>query len=178
MLLCLESTPLEQEQKVQTVLTLENYVHHFVLDDYQHQRTVSARMDNQGELPEGGMMRLLTPWARRGSGTVPGDVQERAVGADGDRQGVWVRFEADSVRNGAGDQGAGEVESKNRPSGESDGRFNEAYRLVTPEYGMGFRRDHQEQHQYEFCVKTYSVRNFILDRYLIANLSKCTWNSI
>lgn len=59
MLLCLESTPLEQEQKIQTVLTLVNYVHHFVLDDYQHQRTVSTMMDNQGELPEGGMMRLL-----------------------------------------------------------------------------------------------------------------------
>lgn len=59
MLLCLESTPLEQEQKIQTVLALVNYVHNFVLDDYHHQRKFSAAMNNQGEFPEGGMTRLL-----------------------------------------------------------------------------------------------------------------------
>ncbi|MFD2332767.1 TetR/AcrR family transcriptional regulator [Cohnella sp. GCM10020058] len=59
MLLCLESTPLEAEQKIQTVLTLVNYVHYFVLDDYQHQRNVKAVMNDEGELPEGLMIRLL-----------------------------------------------------------------------------------------------------------------------
>lgn len=59
MLLCLESTPLEAEQKIQTVLTLVNYVHNFVLDDYHHQRNIAAAMNNQEELPGGGMIRLL-----------------------------------------------------------------------------------------------------------------------
>jgi len=59
MLLCVESTPLGQEQKLQAILTLTNYVFNFVLDDYQHTRNVSAMMKDQGELPSGEMMRLL-----------------------------------------------------------------------------------------------------------------------
>lgn len=42
MLLCVESTPLKQEQKMQVVTTLVNYVFYFVLDDYQHERNVTA----------------------------------------------------------------------------------------------------------------------------------------
>jgi len=59
MLLCMESTPLEQEQKLQAVLTLVNYVFYFVLDDYQHQRTISVILKDQGELPGGEMIHLL-----------------------------------------------------------------------------------------------------------------------
>lgn len=59
MLLCVESTPLEQEQKLQAVLTLVNYVFYFVLDDYQHQRNVSAILKEQGVLTDGEMTRLL-----------------------------------------------------------------------------------------------------------------------
>lgn len=47
MLLCVESTPLEQEQKMQVVTTLVNYVFYFVLDDYQHERNVSAILKDQ-----------------------------------------------------------------------------------------------------------------------------------
>ncbi|EFM10228.1 transcriptional regulator, TetR family [Paenibacillus curdlanolyticus YK9] len=59
MLLCLESTPLEQEQKLQAVLTIMNFVFHFVLDDYEHQRNVAAIMKEQGELPSEEMTHLL-----------------------------------------------------------------------------------------------------------------------
>ncbi|QOS79092.1 TetR/AcrR family transcriptional regulator C-terminal domain-containing protein [Paenibacillus sp. JNUCC31] len=59
MLLCMESTPLEQEQKLQAVLTLVNYVFYFVLDGYQHQRTVSVISKDQGGLSSGEMMHLL-----------------------------------------------------------------------------------------------------------------------
>ncbi|MFC7678890.1 TetR/AcrR family transcriptional regulator [Paenibacillus sp. GCM10028914] len=59
MLLCVESTPLEQEQKMQVVTTLVNYVFYFVLDDYQHERNVSAIMKEQGELPKDDLIRLL-----------------------------------------------------------------------------------------------------------------------
>ncbi|MFC5702749.1 TetR/AcrR family transcriptional regulator [Cohnella faecalis] len=60
MLLCMESTPLEQEQKLQAVLTLANYVFYFVLDDYEHQRNVSAILKEQGDnLPSGEMIHLL-----------------------------------------------------------------------------------------------------------------------
>ncbi|MBY9080439.1 TetR/AcrR family transcriptional regulator C-terminal domain-containing protein [Paenibacillus sp. HN-1] len=59
MLLCVESTPLKEEQKLQAVLTLVNYVFFFVLDDYQHQRNVSAIIKEQGVLSEGEMDRLL-----------------------------------------------------------------------------------------------------------------------
>ncbi|KMY50247.1 TetR/AcrR family transcriptional regulator [Peribacillus loiseleuriae] len=59
MLLCVESTPLEQEQKMQVVTTLVNYVYYFVLDDYQHERNVSAILKAK-EIPPGEeMIRLL-----------------------------------------------------------------------------------------------------------------------
>lgn len=58
-LLCVESTPLGQEQKFQAILTLLNYVFYFVLDDYQHQRNVSVIIKEQGELPGDKMARLL-----------------------------------------------------------------------------------------------------------------------
>ena len=48
MLLCVESTPLTQEQKLQVVNTLVNYVFYFVLDHYQHERNVSAVLEDQG----------------------------------------------------------------------------------------------------------------------------------
>ncbi|MBP2002283.1 TetR/AcrR family tetracycline transcriptional repressor [Paenibacillus shirakamiensis] len=59
MLLCVESTPLEQEQKMQVVTTLVNYVFYFVLDDYQHERNVSAMIKDEAELPGDEMIRLL-----------------------------------------------------------------------------------------------------------------------
>ncbi|MCM3782213.1 TetR/AcrR family transcriptional regulator [Neobacillus mesonae] len=59
MLLCVESTPLEQEQKLQAVLTLVNYVFYFVLDDYQHQRNISVVLKEQGVLQGEEMVRLL-----------------------------------------------------------------------------------------------------------------------
>lgn len=59
LLLCVESTPLEQEQKMQVVTTLVNYVYYFVLDDYQHERNISAILKERGELPEEEMIRLL-----------------------------------------------------------------------------------------------------------------------
>ncbi|USB33170.1 TetR/AcrR family transcriptional regulator [Paenibacillus sp. YPG26] len=59
MLLCVESTPLDQEQKMQVVVTLVNYVYYFVLDAYQHQRNVAAILKEQKELPGEEMNRLL-----------------------------------------------------------------------------------------------------------------------
>lgn len=59
MLLCVESTPLEQDQKMQVVTTLVNYVFYFVLDDYQHQRNVAAIFKDQAALPGEEMIRLL-----------------------------------------------------------------------------------------------------------------------
>ncbi|KOS00431.1 MULTISPECIES: TetR/AcrR family transcriptional regulator [Paenibacillus] len=59
MLLCVESTPLEQEQKMQVVTTLVNYVSYFVLDDYQHERNVTAILKDQGALPGEEMVHLL-----------------------------------------------------------------------------------------------------------------------
>ncbi|WP_422658912.1 TetR/AcrR family transcriptional regulator [Paenibacillus sp. EC2-1] len=60
MLLCVESTPLEQEQKMQVVTTLVNYVYYFVLDDYQHERNISAILkDNGAAPPREEMIRLL-----------------------------------------------------------------------------------------------------------------------
>lgn len=62
MLLCVESTPLEQEQKMQVVTTFVNYVYYFVLDDYQHERNVSAILKEEqgaGALPGEEMIRLL-----------------------------------------------------------------------------------------------------------------------
>ncbi|MGN7454424.1 TetR/AcrR family transcriptional regulator [Paenibacillus pasadenensis] len=59
MLLCVEETPLEQEQKMQVVTTLVNYVFYFVLDDYQHERNVSAILKDKGAAPGDEMVRLL-----------------------------------------------------------------------------------------------------------------------
>ncbi|AZN38809.1 TetR/AcrR family transcriptional regulator [Paenibacillus albus] len=60
MLLCVESTPLEQEQKMQVVTTLVNYVFYFVLDDYQHERNVAAILkEDKGALPGDEMLSLL-----------------------------------------------------------------------------------------------------------------------
>lgn len=59
MLLCVESTPLEQEQKLQAVITLTNYVFYFVLDDYQHQRNITVMLEDEGVAPGGQMNELL-----------------------------------------------------------------------------------------------------------------------
>lgn len=53
MLLCAESTPLEQEEKMQVVTTLVNYVYYFVLDDYQHERNVSVILKEYPEAVPG-----------------------------------------------------------------------------------------------------------------------------
>ncbi|MEC0178032.1 TetR/AcrR family transcriptional regulator [Paenibacillus favisporus] len=70
MLLCVESTPLEQEQKMQVVLTLMNYIFNFVLDDYEHQRNVSAMVKEHGEgaLPGEEMIRLLDSMSETDAG--------------------------------------------------------------------------------------------------------------
>jgi len=68
MLLCVEATPLEEEQKLQAVLTLMNYVLGFVLDDYQDQQNVSAILKDQGELPLGEMVRLLDSMSEKEAG--------------------------------------------------------------------------------------------------------------
>ncbi len=68
MLLCVESTPLEQEQKMQVVTTLVNYVFYFVLDDYQHERNVSAILKDQKELPGEDMIRLLDSMSEKDAG--------------------------------------------------------------------------------------------------------------
>lgn len=60
MLLCVESTPLGPEQKMQVITTLVNYVYYFVLDDYQHERNVSAILkEDPGAVPGEEMIRLL-----------------------------------------------------------------------------------------------------------------------
>ncbi len=60
MLLCVESTPLTQEQKLQAVNTLVNYVFYFVLDHYQHERNVSQMLkENKNAQPGEEMVRLL-----------------------------------------------------------------------------------------------------------------------
>lgn len=70
MLLCVESTPLEQEQKIQAVLTIMNYVFNFVLDDYEHQRNVSAIIKDHGAgaLPGEEMTRLLDSMSETDAG--------------------------------------------------------------------------------------------------------------
>ncbi|WP_123042531.1 TetR/AcrR family transcriptional regulator [Cohnella candidum] len=68
MLLCVESTPLEQEQKMQVVTTLVNYVFFFVLDDYQHERNVSAMLKDHAELPSHEMIRLLDSMSEQDAG--------------------------------------------------------------------------------------------------------------
>ncbi|MHA6481721.1 TetR/AcrR family transcriptional regulator [Paenibacillus sp. strain BS8-2] len=61
MLLCVESSPLQQEQKMQVVTTLVNFVYYFVMDDYQHERNVSTILKEQGEgaIPGEEIIRLL-----------------------------------------------------------------------------------------------------------------------
>lgn len=59
MLLCMEATPLEQEQKLQAVLTLVNYVFYFVLDNYQHERNITAILTEQGVVSIGEMDDML-----------------------------------------------------------------------------------------------------------------------
>ncbi|GED70466.1 hypothetical protein BRE01_41680 [Brevibacillus reuszeri] len=69
MLLCVESTPLEQEQKLQAVFTLTNYVLGFVLDDYQDQLNVSAILTkDQGVHPGGEIIRLLDSMSETDAG--------------------------------------------------------------------------------------------------------------
>jgi len=70
MLLCVESTPLEQEQKMQVVTTLMNYVFYFVLDDYQHERNVSAIIKEKGAgaLPGEEMIHLLDTMSEADAG--------------------------------------------------------------------------------------------------------------
>ncbi|MGE7602449.1 TetR/AcrR family transcriptional regulator [Peribacillus sp. NPDC097675] len=68
MLLCVESTTLEQEQKIQVVTTLVNYVYYFVLDDYQHERNVSAIMKDQDMEPGEEVNRLLDSMSETDAG--------------------------------------------------------------------------------------------------------------
>lgn len=68
MLLCVESTPLEQEQKMQVVTTLVNYVFYFVLDDYQHERNVSAMLKEQEALPGDELIRRLDTMSEQDAG--------------------------------------------------------------------------------------------------------------
>ncbi|WP_411736359.1 TetR/AcrR family transcriptional regulator C-terminal domain-containing protein [Paenibacillus sp. M2] len=68
MLLCMESTPLEQEQKLQAVLTLVNYVFYFVLDDYQHQRNISAVLKDKEVLEGEEMIHLLDSMSEKEAG--------------------------------------------------------------------------------------------------------------
>lgn len=68
MLLCVESTPLKDEHKLQVVLTLSNYVLGFVLDEYQDRLNVTAILKEQGELPIVEMTRLLNAMSEADSG--------------------------------------------------------------------------------------------------------------
>ncbi|NQX63543.1 TetR/AcrR family transcriptional regulator [Paenibacillus qinlingensis] len=68
MLLCMESTPLEQEHQLQAILTVMNYVFYFVLDDYEHQRNVAAVLKEQGEFPQREMDRLLDAMSEADAG--------------------------------------------------------------------------------------------------------------
>ncbi|MFD2371515.1 TetR/AcrR family transcriptional regulator [Brevibacillus sp. GCM10020057] len=64
MLLCLESAPLAEEQKLQAVFTLTNYVLGFVLDDYQDERN----FQEQGEDAAEEMIRLLDAMSETDAG--------------------------------------------------------------------------------------------------------------
>ncbi|MNC38869.1 hypothetical protein D3C75_875000 [compost metagenome] len=68
MLLCVESTPLEQAQKMQVVTTLVNYVFYFVLDAYQHERNVSAILKEQGVPLGDELIRLLDSMSETDAG--------------------------------------------------------------------------------------------------------------
>lgn len=47
MLLCVENTPLDDKQKLQVVLTIMNYVFNFVLEGYEHERSISTLLENE-----------------------------------------------------------------------------------------------------------------------------------
>ncbi|NGZ77063.1 TetR/AcrR family transcriptional regulator [Saccharibacillus alkalitolerans] len=68
MLLCLEPTPLAPEQRFQAILTLTNYVFHFVLDNEQHQRAVSALVQEKETVPYGEMSELLDGMSEEDAG--------------------------------------------------------------------------------------------------------------
>lgn len=70
MLLCVESTPLGQDQKMQVITTLLNYVLYFVLDAYQHERNVSTMLmlKGQDELPGEEVMQLLDSMSEQDAG--------------------------------------------------------------------------------------------------------------
>ncbi|MBB6636373.1 TetR/AcrR family transcriptional regulator [Cohnella thailandensis] len=70
LLLCVESTPLKRDQKMQAATTLVNYVYYFVLDAYQHERNVAAILKEQGEgaLPGEEMIRLLDSMSEADAG--------------------------------------------------------------------------------------------------------------
>ncbi|CAM4270048.1 TetR/AcrR family transcriptional regulator [Paenibacillus typhae] len=68
MLLCVEETPLEPEQKMQVATTLMNYVFFFVLDRYQHERNISAMIKDQEALPGEEMLHLLDSMSEKDAG--------------------------------------------------------------------------------------------------------------
>ncbi|CAG7609122.1 Tetracycline repressor protein class A from transposon 1721 [Paenibacillus solanacearum] len=72
MLLCLESTPLEQEQKLQAVFTLTNYVLGFVLDADQDQRNMSDTLKDKGVHPGEEIIRLLDSMSESEAGLFRG----------------------------------------------------------------------------------------------------------
>ncbi|WP_172200515.1 TetR/AcrR family transcriptional regulator [Saccharibacillus qingshengii] len=59
MLLCVEETPLTQEEKFQVMLSLANYVYYFVLDNDQHQRNVAVVLEEKQQDPQGQINGLL-----------------------------------------------------------------------------------------------------------------------
>ncbi|AIQ47700.1 transcriptional regulator [Paenibacillus sp. FSL R7-0273] len=68
MLLCVEETPLEPEQKMQAATTMMNYVFFFVLDSYQHERNVSAMIKDHEALPGEEMLQLLDTMTDKDAG--------------------------------------------------------------------------------------------------------------
>ncbi|WP_342561364.1 TetR/AcrR family transcriptional regulator C-terminal domain-containing protein [Paenibacillus sp. FSL R7-0345] len=69
MLLCVEETPLEPDQKLQAATTIMNYVFFFVLDSYQHERNVSAIIkEDQGMLPGEELQRQLDTMSEQDAG--------------------------------------------------------------------------------------------------------------
>ncbi|WP_042204490.1 TetR/AcrR family transcriptional regulator [Paenibacillus camerounensis] len=68
MLLCVEETPLEPEQKMQVATTMMNYVFFFVLDSYQHERNVSAMIKDHEALPGEEMLHLLDTMTDKDAG--------------------------------------------------------------------------------------------------------------
>lgn len=67
-LLCIESTPLKQEQKFQAILTLMNYVFYFVLDAEQHQQNVAVMVEEQGSLSYMGINEQLDHMSEEDAG--------------------------------------------------------------------------------------------------------------